>query len=214
MRSVGIGALLVLGIAQTSCAELLSLIARDGKWLDSSRTSYQFTIGLDYPVTSQDLAMWTLVCKIIPIDGGPANALIFGEFTAPGDYIFSDGSFGISRSDNSPLGTTFSDIALNTRTLQTNENPNLIQLTVTASAAIGRYDIVVVPFDPAVSDGSNWASSDFQQYAFDVIPPPGRPSGDGIIESVVFSSVPEPCGLIVLLSAGTAFLVPGLGKKI
>jgi len=94
-----------------------------------------------------------------------------------------------------------------------NGGTNLIQITLSPSAAVGRFDLVLLTTlngfpmtgwttPPSYAVPPNWGA-----YGFDIVSLSGRPAG--VVASVVFGDAPEPSTGFMLASAvaGLMFIV-------
>jgi len=200
MHKIGICVLVAAGLAQAVRADNLSLVGGEATLPPGTVSSYWFTLGIASTAAPQDLAAWQLVCQIVPV-AGATGTVHFVDFAQPPDYIFDDNSSGIGPpSGCTPTLLSVEDVA-GTAVAVPISGQNLLQVELQSSNAQGRFDIVVVP---GVDTGSAWMSPDYTLHDFDVVPAAGRPAA--VVESVLFSSTPEPSSL-VLLSVGMPLLM-------
>lgn len=188
--------------AHIACAGVMQITESEVTWPTASESSSCWvTLGIEHTGTPDWLLVWNLVCQVGPIDGASGTAFVT-NFAKPVDYVLGDDSLGIGQSNDSPLGYMFSDVAgdvINGVEVPDN-GKNLLQIQLTFSNAVGRFDLVIVPNDTGL--GSNWLSSTGLQQEFDVVYAPGRPQG--VVASFVF--VPEPsCSLLLLPGAVLIF---------
>ena len=196
MWKTGITAAVAFFCSQTIFAENLQITAAGVDWEAGPEQSCWVTLRVDNTGTPDNLLIWQLVFQIVPI-GDASGVVSIAGFSKPPAYVFGADSPAIVSSSDSPLGPAFSGMA-NDLTNGVDVPPsgkNLLQLQLTSQDAVGRFDIVVAPNDTGF--GSNWLPPSFVPQNFDVTSFPGRP--ERVVESVVFSSLPEPSNSSMLL---------------
>jgi len=195
MLKILIGMLAILCAVQTACAESLTLFPAEVTW--SSASSGSITLGITSSGTSELLAGWWLKCAIQKV-GDATGDVSFFSFSTPTNYVFGDDSYGMVPpvlSQPSDVLGPISDYALDDGVEVSATNANLIQFEITASGAVGRFNIVINP------DESGWAStSEIHGFA--------TATGD-VLASVVFP-VPEPSGILMLWPEMVALVVVGI----
>ncbi|MHB1034073.1 MAG: hypothetical protein ACYC35_08385 [Pirellulales bacterium] len=213
MRKITIAATVVLCLAQIARAESLANLRIVGEQvkISASESSHWLTLGIENTGIEERPVVWQVVFQIVPVDDSTGTVVI-KDFARPPAYMFGDAAYEIIRSDQSPLGTTFSgatsDLA-GAEVLST--GMNLLQIELASSDATGRFDIVAVS-DEQIDLGSNWISPEFNAYEFAVVPVSDRPQ-TRVVASVEFISAPEPPSGLMLLAGVATLAVPWVARR-
>lgn len=196
-----IAAVILSCFAQAACAENLQLFPREAQWVSDPVPSYAVTLavtlGVENTGIDDDLVGWQVLCQIVPVgEVSGTVSFAFGPWPAyykPSYYVLPS-SNGIEPAEMTLLGQPFSDIATDPPSVnvQGSDN-NLLRLNLTSSDAVGRFDIVVVPYDEVQGTGSIWYGVS-SMYGFDIVPE------SCVMASLEFPHVPEPASVLILLS--------------
>lgn len=156
----------------------------------NSRTSCWITLGIENTGTVLPLSAWQLVLQIVPVNLPMGTVSITGIATP--SYVFGDGPTANFYWDPSySFGDLFTDLADNPPVPVPANGRNLLQIHLTSSDAIGRFNILAV-HDDGSGMCSNWVSSDLVPRNFDIASIDGAQKD--IVASVQFGVVPEPSG--------------------
>jgi hypothetical protein len=192
-----IAALIFLCLAQTASAENLQLFERDVQWVSAPVSSCAVTIGVENTGIDDDLVGWQLICQIVP-DGEVSGTVSFAfgpwpDYYRPSHYVLPN-SEGIKPAEATLLGQPFSDVATDppSVSVQGSDN-NLFRLNLISSDAVGRFDIMVVPYDEVQGTGSMWFGTS-SVHGFDIVPE------SCVMASLEFPHIPEPASVSMLLS--------------
>jgi hypothetical protein len=203
VSKVFIGLIAVSWMTQSACADTLSIVEREVKWVTDpgpSYHTYQITLGIndigsDGTGPSEAMAGWQLVCQIIPAI--PDNVLDVSA-VAPSDYIFSNGSaFDVYCSwDPSTLNAMFLDFTESPQVPETGKN-NLVKIALSSGATepFG-FQIAFVPYNNG--NGSFWYTD---------------PNDPLTTHRFDFSSIPEPSCIHILLSGVAVFLITMVNRR-
>jgi hypothetical protein len=204
VSKVCIWLIIVSWMTQFACADTLSIVEREVKWVTDpgpSYHTYQITLGIndigsDGAGPSEAMAWWQLVCQIIPAI--PDNVLDVSA-VAPSDYIFSNGSvLGVYCSwDPSTLSAIFLDFTESPQVPEPGAS-NLVQIGLSSGTTEPfDFQIIFVPYNDTNKSGSYWSSAADPLTA----------------RSFVFSSIPEPSCIRILLSGVVVFLITMVNRR-
>ena len=210
MWKATLGTVIVLCLAQPACADSLQLFDEGETWGTGPNPSCSVLLGIRGVGAPNPLNSWELGVQVVPIDN-PLGTVSVTDCTTPDNYVFSGGNYGIHWTwvDTGAFYSIYDELNdMNQGVTVPNDGVNLVQITLSPQAAVGRFDLFLVPglyIDGDYFSETGWTSLPWGLYNFDVVSPPGRPAN--VVASVVFGEAPEPPTGLMLVSAMAGFLL-------
>ena len=195
----------------------LRIVGQNLSWSPTTQLSPQYLFGVEnISGTDDPLSAWQLRIKIVP-DENATGLVEFNSATEPPDYLLADRSIGIVVAFFGPpntVGLMGDDDQFFFGVEVPPSGTNLLRVDFAASPdALGRFDIVVLPHQPGVEEGTAWFYLNLDTFEVETRDFENIPFGGGPLTVGSVTVVPEPSTIVLLTLGTTSFLCYGFWRR-